>query len=111
MEWRARWRGASHEEALQRVFEKAVAEALRELGHFLEGRSPKAREVIKRLAYGATWRELEKTGISKDTLSRLLEALTGELFAVVKDSIGVYRFSDPIYRYAAERLPLSPKAK
>jgi len=103
--------GASHEEALQRVFEKGVNEALRELEHFLEGRSPKAREVIKRLTYGATWGELEKTGISKDTLSRLLDALTGELFAVVKDDIGVYRFSDPIYRYAAERLPLHLKTK
>nr|WP_237710136.1 ATP-binding protein [Pyrococcus sp. ST04] len=96
----------SHEESLQRVFEKAVNEALKELEHFLEGRSPKAREVIKRLVYGATWGELEKTGIPKDTLSRLLDALTKELFIVVKDEIGVYKFSDPIYRYAAERLPI-----
>ncbi|MFA4662880.1 AAA family ATPase [Pyrococcus kukulkanii] len=99
--------GATHAEALQRVFKKAVNEALKELEHFLEGRSPKAREVVKRLAYGATWSELEKTGISKDTLSRLLEVLTKELFIVVKDEIGVYRFSDPIYRYAAEKLQLN----
>jgi len=99
--------GASHAEALQMVFEKAVNEALRELEHFLEGRSSKAREVVKRLVYGATWGELEKTGISKDTLSRLLNALTKELFVVIKDEIGVYRFSDPIYRYAAEKLPIT----
>lgn len=103
--------GASHEEALHRVFEKAVGAAVRELEHFLEGRSPKARWVIKKLTYGATWGELEKTGISKDTLSRLLNALTKEMFVVVKDSMGVYRFSDPVYRYAAERLPPTSKGR
>ena len=42
--------------------------------------------------------------MSKETLSRLLDALMNELFIVAKDEVGVYCISDPLYRYAAERL-------
>jgi len=50
---------------------------------------------------------IEKTGISKDTLSRLLNVLTN---VVVKDGMGVCRFSDSVYRYATERLSSTSKA-
>ncbi|WP_456365943.1 hypothetical protein [Thermococcus sp.] len=81
-----------------------MAEALRELEHFLKGRSSKAWEVIKRLNLRCHVGRSGEGRISKDTLNRLLDALTGELFVVVKDGIGVCKFSDPVYRYAAERL-------
>ncbi|EEB74183.1 ATP-binding protein [Thermococcus sp. AM4] len=99
--------GLPHENAVKVVFEKAVREAEKELENLLKGRSQKARLVVKKLAYGATWSELERTGISKDSLHRLLNALINELFIVEKDEVGVYRFTDPVYRYTAERLGLN----
>lgn len=97
--------GDSDEEALSAVFSMGIRDARRELENFLKGRTPKARMALRMLSYGATWGELlQKTGMSKETLSRLLDALMNELFIVAKDEVGVYRISDPLYRYAAERL-------
>ncbi|WP_206205999.1 ATP-binding protein [Thermococcus sp. JdF3] len=90
-----------HERALRTALNVAVREAQKELEHLLEGRTPKARAVIKLLAFGATWRELLETGITKGALSHLLTILTDELFIVDKDESGVYYFSDPVYRKAA----------
>ncbi len=97
--------GDSHEEALSSVFSMGIKDARRELENFIAGRTPKVRTALKMLSYGATWGELlRKTAMSKETLSRLLDALMNELFIVAKDEVGVYRISDPLYRYAAERL-------
>jgi len=97
-----------HKKALRTTINKAVEEAEKELEHLLEGRSQKAREVIKLLALSASWGDLIQTGISEDALSRLLTTLTEGLFIVEKDEdTGVYYFTDPIYRKAAMKLPLT----
>ncbi|GAB6100959.1 ATP-binding protein [Thermococcus atlanticus] len=96
--------GDEHVKALHRVSESAVKEAKRELENLLEGRSPSAPMAIKLLSYGATWSELEKTGISKRALHSLLDALMNDLYVVSKSQIGnrvVYRFTEPSYRKAA----------
>ncbi|KUH32067.1 ATPase [Thermococcus celericrescens] len=96
--------GDEHVKALNRVNESAVKEAKRELENILEGRSPNAPMVIKLLSYGATWSELERTGISKRALHTLLDALINDLYVVSKSAIGnrvVYRFTEPSYRKAA----------
>ncbi len=99
-----------HGLALKTTIDEAVKEAERELEHLLEGRSPKARAVIKLLALGASWKDMAQTGISEDTLSRLLSTLIEGLVIVQKDEdTGMYYFTDPIYRRAAMRLPLSPR--
>lgn len=97
----------NHKKALKTTINEAVKEAEKELEHLLEGRSPKAREVVKLLALGASWGDLIQTRISEDALSRLLTTLTEGLFIVKKDEdTGVYYFTDPIYRKAALRLPI-----
>jgi len=96
--------GDEHVKALNRVDERAVKEAKRELENLLEGRSPRAPMAIKLLSYGATWGELERTGISKRALHTLLDALMNDLYVVSKSAIGnrvVYRFIEPSYRKAA----------
>jgi len=96
--------GDEHLKALYRVSESAVNEAKRELESLLEGRSPSAPMVVKLLSYGATWSELERTGISKRALHSLLNALMNDLYVVSKSQIGsrvVYRFTEPAYRKAA----------
>ena len=98
-----------HERALRTATVVAVKEAQKELEHLLEGRTPKARAVIKLLAFGATWGELLETGITKGALSHLLAILTDELFILDKDESGVYYFSDPIYRRAAMGIPIVEK--
>ncbi|WP_297502068.1 ATP-binding protein [Thermococcus sp.] len=57
--------GDEHLKALYRVSESAVKEAKHELENLLEGRSLSAPMVMKLLSYGATWSELEGTGIQK----------------------------------------------
>ncbi|KUH32471.1 ATPase [Thermococcus celericrescens] len=98
-----------HERALRTAMGVAVREAQKELEHLLEGRTPKARAVIKLLAFGATWGELLETGITKGALSHLLTILIDELFIVDKDESGVYYFSDPVYRKAAMGLSILGK--
>lgn len=96
--------GDEHIKALNRVNESAVKEAKYELENLLNGRSPSAPLVIKLLSYGATWSELERTGISKRALHTLLDALINDLYVVSKSEIGnriVYRFTEPSYRKAA----------
>ncbi|MFA4646851.1 ATP-binding protein [Pyrococcus kukulkanii] len=99
-----------HRIALKTTIDKAVKKAEKELENLLKGRSPKAREVIKLLALGASWSDMVSTGISEDALSRLLTTLMEGLFIVEKDEdTGVYYFVDPVYRKAAMKLPLIPK--
>ncbi|NJE47826.1 ATP-binding protein, partial [Thermococcus sp. GR7] len=101
-----------HETAMKTTIEEAVKEAEKELEHLLEGRSPKAKEVIRLLAFGASWSDMAQTGISEDALSRLLTILVDGLFIVEKDeNTGVYYFTDPVYRKAAMKLPLVTKTK
>ncbi|WP_370520080.1 ATP-binding protein [Thermococcus sp. LS1] len=101
--------GDDHVKALNRVSESAVMEAKRELENLLDGRSSNAPRVIKLLAYGATWSELEKTGISKRALHVLLDSLINDLYVVSKSRIGnrtVYQFTEPSYRKAAQLIEL-----
>nr|QEK15992.1 ATP-binding protein [Thermococcus aciditolerans] len=96
----------NHERALKMAVRDAVKEAKSELENILRGRSPKAREVVRLLAFGASWSDLIKTGISEDALSRLLGILTEELFILSKDEMGIYYFADPVYRKAAMNISL-----
>ncbi|WP_157868095.1 AAA family ATPase [Pyrococcus abyssi] len=96
----------NHEKALKTAIREAVKEAKSELENILEGRSPKARKVVRLLAFGASWGDLIKTGISEDALSRLLGILMDELFILNKDDMGIYYFADPVYRKAAMSIPL-----
>ncbi|WP_297457844.1 hypothetical protein [Thermococcus sp.] len=92
---------------VKRYIGEAIKGAERELEHLLGGRSPGVRAVVKLLALGASWRDMVGTGISEDTLSRLLSTLSEGLFIVQKDEdTGVYYFTDPVYRRTAMRLPL-----
>ncbi|NJE11055.1 ATP-binding protein [Thermococcus sp. MAR1] len=97
--------GESHSEALSIVSTSAVNRAKRELENILEGRGPASREVVRKLSEGPkSWSELLSTGISKPSLSSLLEVLTEGLFLLKRETIGhrvFYSFINPVYRNAA----------
>jgi len=100
--------GESHGEALSIVSTSAVGRAKRELENILKGRGPASREVVRKLSEGPkSWSELLSTGISKPSLSSLLEVLTDGLFLLKKETIGhrvFYSFTNPVYRNAARLL-------
>ncbi|EEB73557.1 ATP-binding protein [Thermococcus sp. AM4] len=100
--------GESHSEALSIVSTSAVQRAKRELENILKGRGPASREVVRKLSEGPkSWSELLSTGISKPSLSSLLEVLTDGLFLLKKETIGhrvFYSFTNPVYRDAARLL-------
>jgi AAA+ ATPase superfamily predicted ATPase len=98
----------SHSEALSIVSTSAVHRARRELENILEDRGPASREVVRKLSEGPkSWSELLSTGVSKPSLSSLLETLTDGLFLLKKETIGhrtFYSFANPVYRDAARLL-------
>ena len=53
-----------------------------------------------------------QTGVSEDALSRLLTVLVDGLFIVEKDeNMGVYYFTEPVYRKTAMKLPLVTRSR
>jgi hypothetical protein len=65
---------------------------------------PSLREVVRKLSKGPkSWSELLSTGISKPSLSFLLEVLTDGLFLLKKETV-FYSFTNPVYRGAARLL-------